>query len=374
MHIRPLDTANRHDIRRWVNFPFWLYRDTPQWVPPLLADERANLDRKRNPFYQHSDAQFFIAEDGDRVIGRIAVMHNTRYTSRPGEKPALFGLFEVVEDIQVARGLFAAAIEWARGRGLDTMVGPKGLIVSGSGGALVEGFEHRPALMIPYNLPYYDVFINDSGFEKWHDNLSGYIQRKPGHQIPERVLGIAERVMERSGFWIKTFKSIPELWEWVPRIGDLQRISFSGGEDTYDMTEAEVYSFADGLKAIAEPHLIKIVMKGEEPIGFLMAYPDVSAGLQKARGRLFPFGWWHILRDKKKTDWVNVNGVGILPQHQGRGANAVLYAELGKTLMHERFNHADTVQIGEDNYRSFADNTALGVQWYKRHRLYRRDL
>ncbi|MBI3158998.1 MAG: hypothetical protein HYZ26_05310 [Chloroflexi bacterium] len=374
MRIRALDTANRRDVRRWVDFPYGLYRDIPQWVPPLRTEERANLDQARNPFYSHSTAGFFVAEADGRFLGRIAIMHNTRYVSRPGEKPALFGLFEVVEDIQVARGLFAAAFEWARARGLDTIVGPKGLVVAGAGGALVEGFEHRPALMIPYNPPYYGAFIEDSGFEKWHDSLSGYIGRGPASAIPPRILEIAARVKERSGFWIKTFASINELWSWIPRISELQRVSFQGGEDSYPMSDEEALAFAEGLKAIAEPRLVKVVMKGEEPIGFILAYPDVSAGLQKARGRLFPFGWWHILRDKKKTDWVNVNGVGILPQRQGRGANAVLYAELGVTLMQARFQHADTVQVGEDNFRSFSDNVSLGVKWYKRHRLYRRGL
>jgi hypothetical protein len=115
-------------------------------------------------------------------------------------------------------------------------------------------------------------------------------------------------------------------------------------------------------------------MKGEEIIGFLFAYHDVSAGIQRAKGKLFPLGWLHILWDKKFTKWVNVNGIGILPEYQGLGANAIMYYELAKTIKSFNFEHADTVIIGEDNYKSFSDNVAVGVTWYKRHRLYKKTL
>jgi hypothetical protein len=126
--------------------------------------------------------------------------------------------------------------------------------------------------------------------------------------------------------------------------------------------------------SVADPSLIKLVMKGDDVVGFIFSYHDVSAGLQKARGRLWPFGWFHILRDRKKTDWVNVNGVGLLPEYQGLGANTILYIEVAKSIQAFDFVHADIVQVNENNFASRSDMENMGVNWYKRHRNYKRDL
>ena len=131
---------------------------------------------------------------------------------------------------------------------------------------------------------------------------------------------------------------------------------------------------ADELIMIADPELITLVMKEGQVVGFVFAYPDISGGLQKANGRLFPFGWWHILQAQKKTDWVILNGVGVLPEYQGRGANAIMYVELARTLLGSRFEHADLVQVGEENYRSMQDQLTFGVKWTKKHRVYKKKI
>ena len=127
---------------------------------------------------------------------------------------------------------------------------------------------------------------------------------------------------------------------------------------------------AEDLIAVADPNLIKVIMKDDQIAGFMFAYHDVSAGLQRAKGKLLPFGWLHLLIDKRRTKWVNVNGLGILPEYQGRGRNAILYYEMAKTIQSFNFTDCETVWIGEENYRSFSDNATMGVTWYKRHRNY----
>lgn len=373
MNIRRLDVTDKKDVDRWLAFPFELYRDSHQWVPPLLGSARAQLDPNKHPYYQHSSADFFLAEEGGKTLGRIALLNNTRYNHYMNERAGQFAMFEVVEDIEVARALFGRAFAWCLEKGFNVICGPKGMLGADTSGVLVEGFEHRPALNVPYNYPYYDAFIKDSGFVKERAMLSGYIDITTAELNP-RVEAIAQRVMEKRGFWIKTFKTKDELRAMVPRVREVHHQAFSQGFGYYPHTDAEYDYVANDLIEIADPSLIKLVMKGEQVIGFLFAYHDVSAGLQKARGRLFPFGWLRILLDKRRTKWVNVNGVGILPQYQGLGANAIMYTEMAKTILSLDFEHADTVFIGEENYRSFSDNQSMGVTWYKRHRLYKRDL
>ena len=136
------------------------------------------------------------------------------------------------------------------------------------------------------------------------------------------------------------------------------------------MTEAEMNVAADRLLSISDPRLIKLVMKDEDIVGFVFAFPDISAAIQKTKGRLWPLGWIHLLREFKRTNWINLNGLGLVAEHRGVGANAVLYTELAKSVYDFDFEHADVVQIEELNTKSLGEMAALGVEWYKRHRIY----
>ena len=223
-----------------------------------------------------------------------------------------------------------------------------------------------------YNHAYYDAFIKHVGFQKASDNLSGYLSGH--HKSPERYFRIAARVQARRGLWVKTFESKEEMRQWVPRVGRVFREAFSKDPDFHPPSDADIAQFSQKLIPIAEPRLIKLVMQGEEVIGYLFAYPDISAGLQKAKGRLWPLGWVHILFEKRRTKWVNLNGLGALPAYQGRGASILLYAELARSMEQFDFEHAKVVQVGEENPKSRSDMEAMGVEWYKRHRSCRRPL
>lgn len=367
MHIRKLDTTRKRERALFVDFAFDLYRDAPLWVPPLRGDAMKILDGTKHPFYEHSYADFYVAEQDGRVVGRVAMLENRNYNAYHKSKAAFFGYFEVVEDIEVARALLRTAKEWTAAHGLDTIIGPRG-VIGIDGSILVDGFEHRPAIGIPWNYPYYDAFIKDSGFVKDTDYLSGYA--RGDIVLSPRLYDIAARVKEKRGFWIKTFQSRAEIREWIPRALEIHRQAMSTLHTYYPPTEAETREVIGSLLAIADPSLIKLVMKGDDIAGFILAYHDVSAGLQKAKGRLFPFGWVHILLDRRRTEWVNVNGLGLLPQYRGLGANAMLYTELRDTIAAHGFKHIDTVQANETNFNSTSDHETLGVEWYKRHRHY----
>lgn len=367
MHVRQIDTANPQDVQKFVRFPFILYRECAHWVPPLLSDGAKILNRRKHPFYAHSDADFFVAEANGQVLGRIAALENRRYNCYKGRRTAFFGYFEAVDEQEVARGLFAAVFTWARQRGLDEIIGPRG-VIGIDGSVLVEGFAQRPALTVPYNFPYYDSLIRSAGFAKLTDLLSGYLPAS--HTLPERMHAVAEKMRQRRGFWVKQFATRGEIRRWLPRIMAVHQAAFSQTRSYYPPTEAEVRQVIDTALAIVDPRLVKLVMKGTDIAGFILAYHDVSAGLQRANGRLWPTGWLHIWHARQRTAWLNINGLGILPRYQGLGANAILYAELEKTLKASQFQHIDVVQVDEANDRSRADMETIGVQWYKRHRHY----
>ena len=375
MKIRRIDLGASGDVKKFILFPFSLYKNSKQWVPPLISGEEHKLNPKKHPYYMHSTADFYLLEDQrGSAIGRIGLLHNTRFNQYRRENSGLFGFFDVIEDQRAANILFETAVDWGTKKGFDKLVGPKSLNPTDFGGVLAKGYEHSAALNIRYNYPYYIDFFESAGFEKQRDALSGYIHI-PSVEIPIRVEKIAQRVMERRGYYIKEFKTKADMRAMVDQAQVILHESFHHGDGYVKMTDEEFALAADDLISIADPNLIKVVMKDDQIIGYLFAYHDISAGLQRARGRLFPFGWIHLLIEQKRTKWVNVNGVGVLPEYQGLGGNAVMYKAMADTLLSKfKFEHAETIFIGEENYRSFSDNLTMGVTWYKRHRLYQKEI
>jgi hypothetical protein len=373
MQVHLVDSNHVRDVRRFIRFPFELYRTCPLWVPPLVLDMRLAFNQQKHPFYLHSAASFFYAQSGDETLGRIAVLDNHYYNQYQHCRMAFFAFFDAVDDPQVAQELFAAADDWARRRKLTEISGPRGLLASDPTGLLVDGFEHRPALGMAYNYAYYEKLVLQNGYEKFSDNFSGYL---PGnHQLEPRLYQIAQRVRERRGFWIKSFTSKAEMVTWVPQAVDIINEAFSTfGRDHYPVPREEVELASKTIVDVADPRLVKLVMKDQEIAGFIFSYHDISAALQKSKGRLFPLGWYYLLTEARRTKWVNINGLGLLPKYQGLGANAVLYTALADTLHPFGFEHADVVAVEETNFKSRSDMETLGVKWYKRHRYYTKQL
>lgn len=375
MQVRKLDTSRPRDVRQFIRLPFQLYEDCPQWVPPLVPDMRLALDRQRYPFYRHSDADFFLAESEGQALARLVVFEHQPYNAFHESRTAFFYYFDAADDAQATDRLFAAAFDWARSRGLAEIYGPNGMLRSDGHGLLVEGFEHRPAIGIKYNYPYYEQLVHSAGLEKSHDYYSAYVNKQ--QDLPQRFYDLAERIKSRRGYRVRALKSRRELLSLAPVLYHVYERAFVQVWGYYPVDLVEIEAMIRRISLIADPRLIKIVLNDDdEPIGFIIAYPDVSAAIQRIQGRLWPLGWIQLLVESRSTRWVNFNGVGVLPEYQGVGANTVLYTELAATLKDERFRfeHGDVVQVAETNAESLGDLTASGLELYKTHRVYHRAL
>jgi len=380
MNIIQIDLAYKKQVKDFLDLPFRLYADIPQWVPPLRMDDRIRLDPKRNPFYQHSQAAFFLAYKGTRVLGRITAIDNRLYNEFNNESTAFFYLFECEDNQEAANALLDTACDWAHARGLTKMLGPKGFTVLDGFGLLVKGFEHRPAFGLPYNPPYYPDLIEAAGFQPERDAVSGYLPADT--EFPERIHKLAERIAKRRGLRIACFRTRKDLRAFIPKLKDLYNNALRGTAGNAPLTDDEAKMLANQLLWFADPRLLKIVYKvedprtgSEEPVGFLMAYPDISAALQKTKGRVFPFGWITLLREFKRTDWLNINGAGLLPEYRGSGGTAILYSELFKSATETgQFNHAEVIQIGTENDNMMREMELFGMDFYKVHRTYVREI
>jgi len=373
--IEKIDTKSQAQVRRFINIPYRLYADCPQWVPPLRIDIKTMLDRQKYPFYEHSEADFFIAVRDGVDVGRIAALVNHRFNEYRGTNQAQFYHFECEDDQKVANALFERVFEWARARGLDTVVGPKGLSPFDGYGIQIEGTEHRQMMMMMnYNYDYYRRLVENLGFEKEVDFISTYIKIDE-FTLPERIHRIAERVKKRRNLTVHRFESKRELRKWKDRIGKAYNDTFVDNWEYFPLTKEEIDFVLDDLILVANPRLIKIITHEEDVVGFLLGFPDVSAGLQRANGRLLPLGIIHLLLDMRRTNWISLNGMGILPEFQGLGGNALLYSEMEKTVKGDvSFVHAELTQVAETAAQMRHDLVNLGAKPYKNHRVYVRHL
>jgi hypothetical protein len=371
--IEKVDTDNKSQVKRFVQFYYDLYKGCPQWVPPLFMDAYLPLNRKKHPFFEHSDADFFLAVRDGKVVGRICAGENKLFNEYHKTRKAQFYFFDSLDDLEVAKILFDAAFDWARQRGLDTMIGPKGLSPFDGYGVQVEGYEHRQMMtMMNYNYDYYPRLVETLGFEKEVDFVSCYLPAE-AFKIPERVERIAKWAMQRGNLWVKNFKSKKELVGWAQRIGRTYNKTFIKNWEYYPFTQGDVDYAVQNVFMVADHRLIKLIMHGDDIVGFLFAFPDASAALQRAKGRLFPFGIVDLLIEMKRTKTVSGNGMGVLPEFQGTGGNALLYYELGKTVLdYYDFKFVEMTQVAETTKQMRADLKNLNGVEYKNHRVYRK--
>ena len=369
-----VDTTNKAQVKRFTRLPYRLYANHPQWVPPLFMDAEVQLNRDKHPFFEHSDADFFLATKDGRDVGRIAALENKRFNAYHKSKQAQFYLFECEDDQEVANALFERVFEWAKGRELNHIVGPKGFGVLDGYGIQVEGYEHRQMMtMMNYNYPYYVRLVESLGFTKEVDFISCYMNKETFH-LPERIYRIVERIKTRSNLGVHRFETKKDLRAWAKKIGKLYNDSFINNWEYYPLTEREIQFLLDNILTVADPRLIKIITHNDDAIGFLFGFPDLSAALQRAKGRLLPFGLVDLMLEMKRTKWVSLNGAGVLPEYQGVGGNALLYIEMEKTLHEFTFEHADLTQVAETAVQMRHDLENVGGRAYKNHRVYQKHI
>ncbi|HWS22857.1 MAG TPA: GNAT family N-acetyltransferase [Anaerolineales bacterium] len=373
--IQKIDKDNKKQVNQFIQIPFDMYKNCEQWVPPILIDAYAQLNPKKHPFYEHSEADFFIALMDNKPVGRIGVFENRHFNEYHQTKEADFYFFDSIDNQEVADALFNTAEDWAINRGLTSMVGPKGMGPLDGYGILIFGHEHRQTMnMLNYNYPYYQKLVENHGYHKEVDFVSCFL---PADQfkIPDRVAHIAERALERGELEIKPFKNKREMLEWAPRIGEAYNRSFVHNWEYFPFTPREIDFVVESIMTVADHRLIKIITHAEEVVGFLFAFPDISAAMKRANGKIFPFGLIDMILEMRRTKTVAVNGIGILPKFQGHGGNAILYTEMGKTLeSFNQFNHVEMSQVAETTEQMRADLKNLNGVEYKNHRVYRRNL
>lgn len=350
-----------------------MYRESEYYVPMFDIDMRALL-KKRHPFFLHSDGQWLLVWRGQEVVGRCLVAENRRYNDYHKTNFAFFDYFDMIDDQAAAAALFDYIANWARERGRDALVGP--MLTGGASGAgvLVEGFEQQPAMtMMRYNYPYYRTLLENNGFTKYVDLHSFSIP--PEHfSLPERITRLAEAVLKRGRFKVLRFSSKAEIRRVAEDIKKLYATTLSHHVEDYPLSEEELNQVKKELLTVVDPDLISLLTYDGKIIGYAFGFADITGALQQNRGRLGPAAILRILAATRKTEKILFNGIGILPEYQRLGGNALLYRELERMVHTRGFTTVELVQISEKTELMLRDAGSLGAEAFKIHRLYKKDL
>jgi GNAT superfamily N-acetyltransferase len=368
VEVRPVTSAA--DLRRFIAFPYDLYRGDPFWVPPLRMDVAKMLNRKKNPFFEHAEAEYLLAVGRTGVVGRIAAIHNRAHNQFHEDRVGFFGFFETVNDQTVADALFDAAAAWLREHGLDTVRGPASFSTNDECGLLVRGFDTPPTLLNPHNPEHYVGLVERAGFTKVMDMFQ-YQSRNP--QMPERLMRGARLLAERKKITLRPMN----MKRYADEVELIKKVYNSAWERNWGfipMTDAEIDHLAAQLKPVVVPDLVVFCEQDGEVIGFAAALPDLNEALKhNPSGRLIP-GIVKVLWAARKVTRLRILLLGLLKEYRRTGADALMYHWIWEKGYARGHRWAEAGWILEDNAAMNNGLLRMGFEAYKTLRFYDRPI
>jgi len=368
---------SRRDLKRFIDFPYRLFERDPVWVPPLRMDVEITLDRKKNPFFEHAEAEYFLAERDGEVVGRIAAIENRLHNEFHNDRVGFFGWFECIDDQSVAEALFTAAESWLRARKLTVMRGPASFSTNDQCGLLVDGFDTRPTLLMPHTPPYYIGLIGRAGFAKAKDLLVYQGGDETYYMpVPERLARGTELIRQRQGVTLRhlNMKDFPAE---VERIKAIYNASWERNWGFIPMTDHEIDHLAKSFKPVVIPELVPFAEKDGKVIAFGLVLPDLNSALiGNKKGSLLPFlakTFWLIKTKRLKRCRIVL--LGVLPEWRGKGVDVMLYNWIW-THAGENQNiwWGEAGWILEDNAAMNTSLEKMMFRVYKTYRLYDRSI
>lgn len=368
---------SKDELKKFVNFGIKLYEGNQFYVPPLVYDELATLNRSKNPAFDHCDAALFMACRNDEIVGRIAVIINYKANEIWKEHNARFGFVDFIDDKEVSEALFGAAESWARSRGMEKMHGPLGFSDMDHEGMLVEGFDKISTLITIYNYPYYANHVERLGYAKDQDWVEYLIKIPDG--IPERYLRASEIVKKRSGLSVFHVNSKQEILDNYAH--DIFRLINKAYKDLYgyvELSDKQIDYYVNMYIPMLRLEFLTLVVRQEDNklIGVGIGLPSLAKALQKAKGRFMPTGWYHLYNalKGKGNEVLDLLLVAVDPEYQGKGVNALLFNEFIPAANKLGIKYAESNPELEVNNKVQSMWNDLEAEQIKRRRAFIKDL
>ena len=373
--VRP--AVGRRDRRAFFALPRWLYAGDPNWTPPLAGSLECLLDPRRHPFHAHARVRLHVAWRGRRPVGRIAAIVNRLHNETHGDRTGFWGFFECVPEAPVARALLDAAADDLRAEGMDCMLGPFNPSINAECGLLVEGFDRPPALLMPYNPPSYPRLVEEAGLRPVKDLFAFQLDsaRLVAGEALKRLERLSETVRRRHPDLTVRPLDMRRYEEEVVALGRLFNAARRDNWGFVPATEDELRLMAREMRAIVWPDFVLVAEMGGRRVGCILALPDVTPVLRAIGGRLFPFGWLRLLRERGRLKTARVFGAACLPEVRSLGITAVLFERLIANGLKRGIVESELSWVAEDNLQSVRTiEAAVRPRLYKRYRIYGRAL
>lgn len=367
------EAKSKKEMSDFVKFPFSLYKDHPYWVPPIVSEEIESFDKTKNPAFETAEAHFYLAYDGKRIVGRIAAIINWEEVNNQKKSKIRFGWWDVINDLEVTKALLQKVYEFGKQNNLEHVEGPMGFSNLDKVGAITEGFDEIGSMITWYNYPYYAEHLQQLGFTVEKE----YVENKfPFANVkPEFFMKAHDLVIRRYGLKAMRFTSTKEIMPHVDKMFDLFNNSYAELSSFVAINENQKAYFKKKYISFINPeYIIFVEDKEHNLVAFSIVMPSFSEALQKSKGKLFPFGFLHLLKAKKQSDTVLFYLIGVDPEYQNKGVTAIIFKEYYETFKEK--NIQNCVRTPE-----LADNHAIHNLWkhfdpviFRRRATFRKDL
>lgn len=325
------EAVTKKEMTEFVKFPFSLYKDNKYWVPPIIADELESFDRTKNPAFESAEAYFYLAYKDNEIVGRIAAIINWGEVNEQKKKKVRFGWYDVIDDIEVTKALLEKVYELGRKNNLEHVEGPMGFSNLDKVGVLTEGFDEMGTMITWYNHPYFADHLEQLGFVKEKEYIESIF---PFSNVkPEFFLKAQALIKKRYELTSLTFTKTKDIMPYVDKMFDLFNNSYADLSSFVAITDVQKEYFKKKYISFINPEYIKFVMdKNNDIVAFSIVMPSFSEALQKAKGKLFPFGFYHLLKARKESKDVVFYLIGVHPEYQNKGVTAIIFDEYYRTF------------------------------------------
>lgn len=345
--------ATRHDLKKFVDFPFQLYKGNRFWVPPMKFDEINTLRKDKNPAFANCEAEYWMAYRGDEPVGRIAGIVNYKESERWGDSLVRFGWIDFIDDPVVSQMLIDTVAEWGRSKGMTVLHGPLGFTDMDPEGMLLEGFDQISSLSAIYNFPYYNDHMKRLGFRKSTDWVQFEITVPA--EIPEKVERMTRIVLQKYDLHMLKPRKASDIRPYAAKMFTMYNDAFREIYGFTALSPEQMKSYTRQYFGFIRPEFVSMVLDTrDDVVGFGITMPSLSLALQKSKGLLFPFGFIHLLRAMRKNDTIHMYLIGVRPDYQGKGILALVYHELTKAYIATGIKIARTHPQLEDNFRAIS--------------------
>ena len=374
MSLEIREVAGKKDLKTFLYLPEKIHAGRPNWVPPIIMDDKKYFNPKKNKAFTYCDVIMLLAFREGKPVGRIMGIINRRFNEYRGTKIVRFGYIEAYEDREVVNALVGRIEDWGRKKGLTEIIGPYGFSDQDPEGFIIEGFENRATIATYYNTEWMPGYVADLGYAK---DVEYFVYKiEIPKEMPELYKKLYERIMRRGNFRILEFKKRKELKPWIVPIFTLMNECYINNNiyGYAPLDEKEMNDLSKRYLPVVDPRFVKAVLHGDELASFIIAMPDMTAGIQKCRGRLFPFGFIHVLRAAKKTKQLDLLLGAVKEKYRGCGLDALMGFKTFESAWEAGYEILDTHHEMEANVRVRSEMERMGGKKYKLFRVFKKAL